>query len=674
MFATLIDRLGDRNPQLLRELKGRLNWRNILIAVGLSLLAQLLVLLTFMSQLPEPFHVNHLAVKTLPELNYRFEYPPDGAAQTPDRLLIEQVSWPGTSRSSDQLPKSGDYITAIDGKPIASFDQDWHATENALRGIDPGLKSAEAVKDKKVELQIERNGQAFKVQLPRDVTLNYYNNYCKVPQPGTPDYQGNQGRCVLESDGQHYRVAWQWWYADFFRVVSIVMAVALLSAGSFLLIQNIDREQRRGTLTFVRLSPRSVFTVLGGQILGTPIVVYLAIALSLPLHLGLGLLAGFHPLNLAIFYGFLLINCGFFFSLSLLYGLLSQGLGGFQAWLFGGAMFGGQLAFGIPLAMDSLGRGGIHHWIALFSPMAGLHYIFGNYVGVDTDYALAFAGRGLSMVTFSLLFMANGLVWSLWVWHGLRRKFINPNTPLIHRPLSYLLTVCFEVFLLGFASNSSDFELISIAVASLNLLYFGVLMAVIQPTHQAMADWARFRHVKPKRQRSNGLLDGLLSNQSPSLVALAVNLGIAYALISAWVTLSDEGRIFEMLLGMAACMSLILVYGAINQIIFVARVRRPSLWSVVTVVLLVVVPLFMLGVFYGTGNIVAATRLQLLAAPWLVLVDGGTPSLGLHLFALLGQWTAIVVCMGITSRRLKQIGASESKAVLTGSRRLPRGV
>ncbi|MEO0868012.1 MAG: hypothetical protein AAFY17_06100 [Cyanobacteria bacterium J06642_11] len=408
--------------------------------------------------------------------------------------------------------------------------------------------------------------------------------------------------------------------------------------------------------------------------MGAPIVVYLAIALSLPLHLGLGLLAGFHPLNLAIFYGFLLINCGFFFSLSLLYGLLSQGLGGFQAWLFGGAMFGGQLAFGIPLAMDSLGRGGIHHWIALFSPMAGLHYIFGNYVGVDTDYALAFAGRGLSIVTFSLLFMANGLVWSLWVWHGLRRKFINPNTPLIHRPLSYLLTVCFEVFLLGFASNSSDFELISIAVASLNLLYFGVLMAVIQPTHQAMADWARFRHVKPKRQRSNGLLDGLLSNQSPSLVALSVNLGIAYALISAWVILSDEGRIFEMLLGLAACMSLILVYGAINQIIFVARVRRPSLWSVVTVVLLVVVPLFMLGVFYGTGNIVAATRLQLLAAPWLVLVDGGTPSLGLHLFALLGQWTAIVVCMGITSRRLKQIGASESKAVLTGSRRLPRGV
>ncbi|MEO0868011.1 MAG: hypothetical protein AAFY17_06110, partial [Cyanobacteria bacterium J06642_11] len=177
MFATLIDRLGDRNPQLLRELKGRLNWRNILITVGLSLLAQLLVLLTFMSQLPEPFHVDHLTVETIPELNYRFESPPNGATQTPDRLLIEQVVyWSGITRSSDQLPQTGDYITAIDGKPVASFQQDWHATENALRGIDPGLNSlnsveaVKAVKDTKVELQIERNGQTFKIQLPRDVT------------------------------------------------------------------------------------------------------------------------------------------------------------------------------------------------------------------------------------------------------------------------------------------------------------------------------------------------------------------------------------------------------------------------------------------------------------------------------------------------------------------------
>lgn len=47
-----IDWLGDWNPQLLRELKGRLNPRNVVLAVAISLLGQLLLLLSFQTQLP----------------------------------------------------------------------------------------------------------------------------------------------------------------------------------------------------------------------------------------------------------------------------------------------------------------------------------------------------------------------------------------------------------------------------------------------------------------------------------------------------------------------------------------------------------------------------------------------------------------------------------------------
>ncbi|AFY36063.1 hypothetical protein [Calothrix sp. PCC 7507] len=47
-----INRLGDWNPQLLRELKGRLKPRNILLPIVISLLGQCLLLMSFQIQLP----------------------------------------------------------------------------------------------------------------------------------------------------------------------------------------------------------------------------------------------------------------------------------------------------------------------------------------------------------------------------------------------------------------------------------------------------------------------------------------------------------------------------------------------------------------------------------------------------------------------------------------------
>jgi hypothetical protein len=46
------DRIGDFNPQLLRELKSRLSWRNGLLAIAISLIAQVMLLLSQFSKLP----------------------------------------------------------------------------------------------------------------------------------------------------------------------------------------------------------------------------------------------------------------------------------------------------------------------------------------------------------------------------------------------------------------------------------------------------------------------------------------------------------------------------------------------------------------------------------------------------------------------------------------------
>jgi hypothetical protein len=51
---TMLDQIGNLNPQLLRELKGRFNGRNILTVGALSIVAQVLVFLWFYGQLPTP--------------------------------------------------------------------------------------------------------------------------------------------------------------------------------------------------------------------------------------------------------------------------------------------------------------------------------------------------------------------------------------------------------------------------------------------------------------------------------------------------------------------------------------------------------------------------------------------------------------------------------------------
>jgi len=52
MALNLVNQLGEWNPQLFREIKGRLKPRNILIAVAMSFLGQLLLLMAFAGKLP----------------------------------------------------------------------------------------------------------------------------------------------------------------------------------------------------------------------------------------------------------------------------------------------------------------------------------------------------------------------------------------------------------------------------------------------------------------------------------------------------------------------------------------------------------------------------------------------------------------------------------------------
>ncbi|MBE9117816.1 hypothetical protein IQ249_18105 [Lusitaniella coriacea LEGE 07157] len=115
----------------------------------------------------------------------------------------------------------------------------------------------------------------------------------------------------------NWMVRWQLWSWDLFVVLSGIQVLMLFGLGTYLLVSDFIREKRRGTLDFIRFSPRSRQNILIGKILGVPILLYLFSGLMVPLHCASGLAA---KLPLSVVLGFdivLLVSCTLFYGMAL---------------------------------------------------------------------------------------------------------------------------------------------------------------------------------------------------------------------------------------------------------------------------------------------------------------------------------------------------------------------
>src|SRR4028118_1383211 len=254
MTVHLLDKIGNWNPQLFREIKGRLNIGNMAIASAFSLSGQLLLFMYYSAQIPV-------------------------------------------------TPANGEYTYPI------------------------------------------------------------YNRFCNLDNAASR-YETS---CVTDALG-NFVINWSQWWLEIFIWLSILSVLALLVAGTYLLVSDLDKEERRGTLNFIRLSPQSAKTIFLGKILGVPILLYLATILAVPLHLYGGLAAQI-PLNeILCFYIAVAASCALFYSTAMLFGLTTSWLGGLQPWLASAMVF---VVFGIswlPLTRTALD---VLHFL---SPLAMLRY------------------------------------------------------------------------------------------------------------------------------------------------------------------------------------------------------------------------------------------------------------------------------------------------------------
>jgi ABC-type transport system involved in multi-copper enzyme maturation permease subunit len=134
--------------------------------------------------------------------------------------------------------------------------------------------------------------------------------------PGRSSYGGSIHYAF--DANRHYVIDWGTWWFDIFHFLTWMMFLLLPLGGSFLLLRDMQREIRQGTLPLLRLSRQSSQQIFIGKILGVPILLYIAIATFLPVYAIAFLGARLSIIALLIVGLFLMSACSCLYSYALL--------------------------------------------------------------------------------------------------------------------------------------------------------------------------------------------------------------------------------------------------------------------------------------------------------------------------------------------------------------------
>ncbi len=453
---------------------------------------------------------------------------------------------------------------------------------------------------------------------------------------------------------------------NFFRALNWLIPFLLLLPGSWLLISDIEKEEQRGTLNFIRLSPQSSSSILVGKLLGVPILVYLGLALVLPLHLWAAIALAV-PLGFLItYYGLLGVAGCLVFSLSLL------------------CSFASKAALGV----NSHSRGS--GLAALFAVLVGLGFVptymvwnlntvwnfFGNYVVEYSDQASwqwFFLPVSQNPLVGHVFTLANAGLAIAWVWQILTRYFHDPNATLLRKQQSFGFFAYLNLLPLGFFVQSpspmgSEGYMEALAVlGTLNLLGVLLLIATLLPSRQALIDWARYRRERqdrPAARRLAWLQDLVTNEKSPASVAIALNLEIVAVILGLWILLwpSEQPKLLAFS-GLALYLSLLAVYAAIAQFLLLLKTPQRALWVAATLGFMMIAPILVAAATEGSP---VETDSFLLFSPflWIALPHMTIPTL---LLSFLGQWVAVGLLNWRFLDQLQKLGASSSQSLLTSS-------
>ncbi|MBD2296459.1 ABC transporter permease [Anabaena sphaerica FACHB-251] len=604
MMLNFIDRVGEWNPQLFRELKGRLKPFNVLFAVVSSLLLQLVVFLFQLREYPGEEYSLRASYCRLSSLY-----------QQQEQQLYQQQSLLNQKLNNYRQIKLSD------------------------SSIIPNLQ----VQIKQVDAQLS----------------NLRNELSK-------------GFCPPSE------IDWQMWWRDHweytFLAFSVIFIFTLLVAGTYLLISDLAKEEHRGTLNFIRLSPQSETSLLAGKMLGVPSLIYLFVITAIPLHFWAGHSANIASSNILSYYAVMAACCGFFYSAALLFGLVSRWFSSFQPWLGSGGVL---LFLFMTMMMASASYNNNFNnpgaWFRFFSPWDITTYLFPNlfriYQGSPLDKLQFFylpIGKNLaSLVGFYLL---NYGICAYGIWQAITRCFRNPQTTILSKGQSYSFIAFTQVMFLGLMMQNvveRTEVVVSLLVVINAALIFGLIF-VLSPIRQNIQDWARYRH---QNNRNESLWEDLVwGEKSPAILAIAINLVIATTPLIIWIAISqkdldinDFGK-GKALLTVVLSIGLMLIYASIAQLMLLMKNPKRYVWAVVTIAGTISLPPIILSVL-GIDPAKNPAVWLFSTFPWGAIEQSSMITI---FMALLADFTVVALLNFQFHKQVRVLGESATKALLAG--------
>jgi hypothetical protein len=372
-------------------------------------------------------------------------------------------------------------------------------------------------------------------------------------------------------------------------VLTGILPYALYVPGAYALVNDIAQETQKGTLNFLRLSPRSSQNILIGKLLGVPILGYFSFLLLLPLHLISGLLGGVSIGTALSLYWTTGVWAALLFTASMFAGFS----GGAQTRTLGISGASGIGAVALIVFAGVPGIGGLNwlffgRWGAANSAMAAsvpLIPWFGLLVNQNWLLAHIFIYGNIALLTY-------------WLWRVLQRTFRKPTATVLSKRQGYAIVTYVLLLAIGFmvpgrlvpGANNGTLGFTQLAIVASIAVYGALpLIFMLSTPRQTILDWFRGRqeiaiaqraaNLSPGKRRSAQIRDRLFGDKSPGVTAILICALIAYALIS--LLLPATGKSFgAAVLGLALSVTLVANYAVLVQLMLLLGTAKPYVWAV----------------------------------------------------------------------------------------------
>jgi hypothetical protein len=507
--------------------------------------------------------------------------------------------------------------------------------------------------------------------------LRLFDRYClgtppeKLSNYGYSDNLYEDNYCVTDLLN-NWVINWNLWHLDIFVLLGAIATFGLLVVGSYLLVADLAKEESTGTFNFIRLGDRSANSIFVGKIFGVPSLLYFVFLLAVPFHLFVGISAGI-PISLILgFYTILGASCFCCYSLAILFGLANFGMTNFKAFVVSGGILGivffmTNIWFYRYFGSSQITQSGFDWW-SLVYPNAFLTYLVDssnlpekivNYLPIANLNKLHFYGLpiGDRVETFFTASMMNYALCIYWIWQGIERKFRDNTATFINKKQSYLLTLSVCFVFQGLTLQEIDSEMMESYYLVLQLIitcFCLGLMLMLSPSRQNLYDWARYRHLN---QRSNRSLwqDLIWGEKSPATLAFAIDLFIIFAYTSPAIFIFiEKGDRVPFLLGTIVSLSVALIYASIVQLMFLLNTKRRGILALATILSLAILPFVILGIFGVSSNEMPLAWLFTFLPSVSLTSHEITSILGTIALAFLGQLSIIGFCNLQISQQIKK--------------------